>query len=232
VAVDGTRAALAHAFRAGSQRFLFLSSGAVYGSSVRAGQPDGPAASCGSFIPRDFYATAKRAAESCCAVFAADTSLNVGVARLFTCIGPGYRAHTHLAHVSLLEDAVANRPITLRGDGSAVRSYLYGSDMAVWLLRLLVSGRAGEAVDVGGDSPLSLRELALLVARLAGRDAGDVFVGSAESEPPVRKTYLADVSTARERYGLEVWTPVEQAVRRTLEHHPRFADRERVEGAR
>jgi len=217
-AVGGAHATLEHARRSGVRRYLLLSSGAVYaGPADRALREDAPVGH--DPTARDpAYGEAKRAAEALCAAARDEHGLDVAIARLFTCIGPGYRAHRHLAHVSLLEDVLAGRPIRLASAGGAVRSYLYGADLAVWLLRLLTTERPGAIVNVGSDEALTLLEFARLVAHVAGRDDAAVVAGANGEPPAARPYFVPDISTARITFGLAAWTRAADAVRRTLDH--------------
>ena len=205
----GAEAVAAHAARAGVHRSLVLSSGAVYGATVG---PVAESASFGPLAPGDAYARAKREVEAI-ARAAAGKGQEVVIARLFTCLGHGYRNHGHLAHVSLIADVRAGRPLALRSDGSAVRSYLFGADLAVWLLALL-SRSGSDTVNVGSDVPLSLLTFARIVARLAGRGANGVQVGTAV--PTARAHFVPDISHARVKYNLAPWTPVDAAVAQML----------------
>jgi dTDP-glucose 4,6-dehydratase len=45
---------------------------------------------------------------------------------------------------------------------------LYAADLVVWLLRILVRGRAGVPYNVGGDEAVSIGELAHRVAQAGG----------------------------------------------------------------
>ena len=49
--------------------------------------------------------------------------------------------------------------IRIHGDGTTRRSYLYGSDAAAWLLKVLVAGREdNEVYNIGGSEPVSQGE--------------------------------------------------------------------------
>lgn len=205
----GAEMVAAHAVRCGTRRSLVLSSGAVYGATTG---PVAESAPLESLATDDTYAHAKRDVEMI-ARAGAGGGHDVVVARLFTCIGAGYRSHGHLAHVSLIADALAGRPLLLRSDGSAVRSYLFGADLAVWLLALL-SCEGSDTVNVGSDVPVSLLEFARLVARISGRGPDAVTVGGASAT--VRPHFVPDIAHARSRYGLEPWTPLEQVIKQTL----------------
>lgn len=198
-----------YAVRSGVRRTMVLSSGAVYGSVCAAVRED---ELLGQISPTDIYALAKREVE---AIARAGERKNheVLIARLFTCIGEGYRSHSHLAHVAFLDDARAGRALSLQGNGKAVRSYFAGEDLGVWILALL-SRRGSDTVNVGSDNALSIRDFAALVTRCAGRDPTTLQLGSAPFG--ARAHFVPDITLARMRYGLEPWTPLETVVKRLL----------------
>ena len=208
-ALRGMDSVLAYAQRAGVARTLVLSSGAVYGRSTGAVAESFPFQ---PLDPADTYASAKREVEAI-AQAAAGPAHDVVIARLFTCIGAGYRGHAHLVHVALLEAARSGRPLTLRGDGTAVRSYLYGADLAAWLLTLL-GGSGSDVVNVGSDLPMTVLGFAQRVARAAKRGHEPVVTGP---ETETRRPYFVpDITRARTRYSLAPWTTVELAIARSL----------------
>ncbi len=155
--VDGTRRVLQFSLSHSVGRFLFVSSGAVYGnqpshlthiSESFAGGPD----------PLDrasAYAEGKRAAELLCAV-TASPSLETTVARCFAFVGPYMQLDAHFAIGNFIADALGGGPVHVKGDGSPFRSYLYASDLAVWLWTMLFKGRSGRAYNVGSEDALSI----------------------------------------------------------------------------
>jgi nucleoside-diphosphate-sugar epimerase len=187
-------------------RLLVLSSGSVYGAAHGVLSESSPFA---ELEAADSYGQAKRDVEKMARLPELTARCEVVVARLFTCIGYGYRAHNHLAHVSMIEDARAGRPIVLRSDGSAIRSYLFGADLAVWLLAIL-SSSGSDTVNVGSDEALSMLDFARLVSRAAGR--GDQGVEVRATDPVVRPHFVPDIAHARARYGVAPWTSAATAV--------------------
>lgn len=178
---------------AAGARTLVLSSGAVDSST-------------------DAYAEAKREMEAA-ALAAVTRGQAVFIARLYTCLGPGYRAHSHLAHVALFDAARAGGPLRLAGDGSAVRSYLYGADVASWLLRAAVLARPGDVFAVGSPEPVTTLELARAVATAAGLRPDAVHTGTVAARRP---RYVPVLGEPHVRMGLAPWTPLHRAVQRTL----------------
>lgn len=216
--VVGTRRALEFARASGARRFLFTSSGAIYGrqpadleltSEDYTGGPD-PAA-VGSV-----YGEAKRAAEMLCALNAG-TRLHPVIARLFAFIGPHLPLDLNFAAGNFVQDALAGGPIKIAGDGTPYRSYLYASDLALWLWTLLVDGQSARPYNVGSAEPVSIRELAERISRAAGGLRIEVARQPVPGAPPER--YVPSVRRAEEELGLQVSVSLDDAIQRTLAWH-------------
>jgi dTDP-glucose 4,6-dehydratase len=155
----GTAHVLDFARHCAARRFLFVSSGAVYGPQppdvelMAEDQPFAPSS--------DSYCLAKRQCEQLCLQA---KSLEVVIARGFAFIGPGLPLD-RFAVGNFIRDALAGGPIRVR-DGSPFRSYLYASDLAVWLWTLLLRGKPGKAYNVGSENAISILDLARKVGAL------------------------------------------------------------------
>lgn len=217
--VSGTRRTLEFAAGCGTQRFLFASSGVAYGA-VPTGMASIPESFSGAPDTLDINSAlghGKRSAEFLCAYFAARHGWELSVARCFSFVGPFLPLDIHYAIGNFIKQAHEDREIIVKGDGTALRSYLYMADLVTWLLTLLVKAPPGQIYNVGSDQAISIRDLAHLVrdvlspgkpVRVLGEPA--YSVGNA-----VRSLYVPDISKARNALGLDVWTPLEEAIRRT-----------------
>jgi dTDP-glucose 4,6-dehydratase len=219
--VGGTRRTLEEAARRGTPRTLMLSSGAVYGDSAsrRPVSEDAPMALGG---PRDSsYHVGKRAAESICREAAA-SGLPVSIARLFAFLGPYLPLDRHFAVGNFVADALRGGPVVVRGDGSPVRSYLYGCDMALWLWTILLAGRPGQAYNVGSERHVTIGEVARIVAAAARPDMTVEVRGRPGSSGAPGPTggggawYVPSTAKARDELGLDEWTSLEQGVARMI----------------
>lgn len=209
--VQGTRDVLDFAIASGAVRFLLVSSGAAYGpvpegvARLREDAPFAPVTTDAMSV----YGQGKRMAEHLCALYAHQHGLACVVARCFALISEHMPLDGPYAAGNFLRDALAGRDIEIQGDGSSVRTYLYGRDAAHWLISLMRQGESGQIYNVGSDAPVSILELARAVAAQASPPR-DVRVLKQGVQGP-RAIYVPDVEKAG-RLGLKVETPLEEAI--------------------
>ena len=217
--VNGTRRILDFADAAGVSRFLLLSSGAVYGQ-----QPVDI-----EKIPETFngappitgkntaYAHGKRASEWLLANHhtASRSDFISTTARIFALIGPGMPLHGSFAAGNFVRDAISGHDIKIQGDGRPLRTYLYISDLCVWLIRILSSGVRGSAYNVGSEYPISIADFAQNVI-----DTVDTGMGIRKQTfimtPDLPPRYVPDTNKARTELGLAEHTPLKVALHKTI----------------
>jgi dTDP-glucose 4,6-dehydratase len=215
--LEGTRRTLDRAREAGLRRALFLSSGAVHGpqppevAGVSEDQFFGP----DPLRPGSAYAEGKRAAEQLFALEGA-AGLSFAVARLWAFVGPLLPLDEHFAVGNFLGDALAGRPVIVKGDGTTVRSYQYAAEMAAWCWTILAQGRPGQAYQVGSEEAIAMRELAQACAALGG-GAAEVL-GTPDPARPV-DIYVPSTARARAELGLANTLALPEALARTFAWH-------------
>ncbi|MGF6569904.1 nucleoside-diphosphate-sugar epimerase [Paraburkholderia sp. GAS333] len=218
--VTGTRHVLDLCGRNAVRRFLLISSGAVYGRAHALERPlnetDPLAGVRGDLAGA--YALGKASAEFLAMASGTALGFTAVAARCFSFIGPYQPLDSGFAAGNFMRDALDGKPILIRGDGTAVRSYLYGADMALWLWTMLLRGEHGDIFNVGSDQPVSISELAQLIAReFAAETATDASPVVIASQPTGRRPELftPDVGRSRARLGLHAVTPLDAAIRHT-----------------
>ncbi len=213
--VGGTRRALDLAVTRGATRFFFLSSGAVYGpqpwerthvSEDWHGGPD-------PRDPRAAYGAGKRAAETLCAIYRTQFSLDIVTARIFALLGPLLSLDIHFAAGNFIRDALAGRIIRVEGSGEAVRSYLYLADLTVWLWTLLLAAEPGSTYNVGSEEAVSIARLARLTATLLNGPGIEVLGRSDPGWNPGR--YVPSTTAIRRDLNLFPTVDLDEAIRRT-----------------
>ncbi len=215
--VSGTKNLLEMTKTADTPRFLFLSSGAVYGPQPNdvlledESQMTAPDTTDPSYV----YGEAKRAAEMLCSVYSSEFGIQPTIARIFAVVGPGMPLNKHFAIGNFISDYLCGRKIEILGTGKPIRSYLYLADVAYWLLKLLIDGAVGSAYNVGSEHALSLLDLAELVnTTLDVR--GVVARGQAEKGPNPGR-YVPSTAKARDELGLRESFTLQESIVRTAE---------------
>jgi dTDP-glucose 4,6-dehydratase len=212
--VDGTRNVLELALATGASRFLFTSSGGVYGpqppemdkiSEHYLGIPD-------PMNPHNAYSIAKRCAEHLCALFQAQHGLEVVIARCFAFVGQDLPFDAHFAIGNFIRDAMIAPEILVQGDGTPVRSYMDQRDLARWLCTMLRDGHAGEAYNVGSDVPVTIAELAHMVRDVLAPGKRVKIAGSSNPQN-FRNRYVPSIDKARTELGLTLSHQLEASIR-------------------
>jgi dTDP-glucose 4,6-dehydratase len=213
--VLGTRQVLDFAVNAKIQRVLYLSSGALEGqqSPDVTYVPEQYLGSPDCLNPKNTYAEGKRASEILCAIYAKQFGLDIVVARIFALLGPLLNLDIHFAAGNFIRDALAGKKITVSGDGRPERSYLYPSDLVVWLLAILTHGNSGQAYNVGSEEGISIADLAKLTSLLLGNHGYEVLCLSDSGWNPGR--YVPSNEKIRDHLGVVKTVSLAQAIERT-----------------
>jgi dTDP-glucose 4,6-dehydratase len=121
---------------------------------------------------------------------------------------------THFAIGNFISDAMRGGPILVKGDGSPFRSYLYASDLMVWLWTILFKGQSRRAYNVGSEDALNIAALANEVAAAMPTEVAVNIASKAIPGTTVRR-YVPCTARAREELGLRAEVPLSEAIRRT-----------------
>lgn len=216
--VLGTRRVLELARKCSVRRVLLVSSGAVYGVQPphQIHQPDDSQLACNPLIASSSYGEGKRVMELMGAILQQESGIECLSARCFAFCGPGLPLDTHFAIGNFIRDALFREQITVQGDGSPLRSYLYGADLAVWLLYLLLEGKSGQSYNVGSDQALTIKDLAARVRDLLSPGKPIKILNVAEASPESRNIYVPAIDRARE-LGCRPWTTLDDSLKLTAE---------------
>ena len=155
VNVAGTASVLEAARAAGARRVLLASTGgALYGESVPLPTPeDAPLA---PFSP---YGASKAAAETYLALFTRLYGLSTMALRFGNVYGPRQDPHGEAGVIAIFAGAAAEgRPVTVFGDGSQTRDYVYVADVVSGFLAAADADATG-AVNIGTQVETSVLEL-------------------------------------------------------------------------
>jgi len=134
--------------------------------------------------------------------------------------GPGDNFNLKTSHVipALIRKAAeareAGRPsLSLWGDGSPTREFLYVDDAADGIVTAAEKYDGPQPVNLGSGFEISIRDLAEMIARLTGFDGELIWETDKPNGQPRR---ALDVSRALEYFGWQARVPFEEGIKRTI----------------
>ncbi len=205
VNLDGTVNMLNASVTSGVKRFLFASSSSVYGNNDKVPfSEDDPVDH-----PISPYAATKRAGELICHTYWHLHRLPITCLRFFTVYGPGQRPDLAIGKFMRLIDE--GKSVPMFGDGTTSRDYTYIDDIVDGVLAALDRCAGFNIYNLGGSSPVTLRELIEAIGTAMGKEprieqlpmqAGDV-----------ERTF-ADTSRAERALGFGSKVSLEQGLAR------------------
>ncbi len=192
--VVGTMNALLAARDAGVSAFVFASSAAPLGAIEPPGHE--------GIAPRPLspYGASKLAGEGMCSAFAGSYGLATVAMRFTNLYGPEC-AHKGSVVAAFMRRILAGEPLTIYGDGSQTRDFLYVDDLGGAILSALQDPPAGELIQLGTGVETSVRELVdHLVELFPDRP---VEVRYEPTRPGEIQRSWSDISRARRMLGYE-----------------------------
>ena len=191
-------------------RFLLASTSEVYGDPQVHPQPETYWGHVNPIGPRGVYDEAKRYAEAMTMAYHRQQGVDTCIARIFNTYGLRMRPFDGRAIPTFMRQAVANKPVTVYGDGSQTRSFCYCDDLIRGLV-LLAESDEHLPVNLGNPDEMTLLALAETVIRITGSTSDILFEALPVDDPNVRKP---DITRASEVLGWEPEVPLEEGLKR------------------
>jgi GDP-L-fucose synthase len=115
----------------------------------------------------------------------------------------------------------AERSVSLWGDGSPTREFLYVDDAARGLCDAAERYDDADPVNLGAGFEISMHDLAIKIAEIVGFE-GEIFWD--KSRPNGQPRRMLDVSRARERFGFTAQVSFDQGLANTIAWYNNHAD--------
>ena len=215
IIVDGQKQLLRESIRVNVRRFLFLSSGAVYGPQALdlPNLSEERFSALGNSSSIAAYSEGKRIAEELGTRASIDSGLQFVTARLFAFLAPYLPLDTHFAAGNFLSQATSNSKITIKSGGGSQRTYQYASDMLSWLWTLLIRGQVGDAYNVGSDQEISILGLAQTIQNQVAPRVELEVLGVDTLENVSR--YVPSIEKMKNEFGVTNHVALDSAIRKT-----------------
>ena len=194
-------------------RFLLASTSEVYGDPLVHPQPEEYWGNVNPIGPRGVYDESKRYAEALTMAYHRQQGVDTCIARIFNTYGPRMRPNDGRAVPTFVRQALANKPLTVFGDGTQTRSFCYVDDLMEGLYRLATSGEH-EPVNIGNPAEMTLLDLAKAIIAATGSDSEIVYSALPIDDPKVRRP---DITRAKELLGWAPTVELDEGLRRVVE---------------
>lgn len=211
---------LEYAKHNGLERFLFISSGEVYGQGNEnvSAFDESYSGYVDNTNPRACYPNAKRAAETLCVSYTKQYGIDTVIARPCHIYGPTATKGDNRASAQFINNALSGKDIVMKSHGLQLRSYCYVADCVSGILTILLKGETGQAYNIANaDSNVTIREMAEIIASVSGKKV--VFEVPDEIEKagynPVARSIL-DASKL-EKLGWKANYDMETGIKRTID---------------
>ena len=150
-----------------STKFLYISSGEIYGSNVDKAFTEDDLGVVDTKSVRSCYPESKRAAETLCMAYNSQFGARVNVARLCYVYGPTITESNSRADAQFLRKALNGEDIILKSEGQQRRTYCYVADVISALLTILIRGENAAVYNVANpNSIVSIKEYASTLCEL------------------------------------------------------------------
>jgi UDP-glucose 4-epimerase len=192
----------------GVSRFLYASTIWVYGNAPG---PEPHDEDTPLVLPPHLYTATKLAGEMYCRSFETMYGVSTTILRFGIPYGP--RARPAAVVPAFIAKAKAGTPLTIAGDGSATRQFVYVEDLAEGVVAALDPAGAGRVYNLVGDELVSVRQIADTVRELVA----EVPVEQVPDRPVDLKFGQASGRRAKDELGWEARTSFAEGVRRYVD---------------
>ncbi len=201
------------------KKFLFVSSGEVYGqgdNEVKAFDED-----YYGYVditnPRSCYPNGKRAAETLCISYYNQYGIKTVIARPAHTYGATATKNDNRAATQFINNIINNEDIVMKSNGLQLRSYCYVADCVSALFTILLKGKEGNAYNVANKkSNITIREIAQTLTTLYNKKI--IFENPSDVELKSFNPVSQSVLNAEkiENLGWQAKYNIEEGLKRTV----------------
>ena len=204
-----------------AKRVLFISSGAVYNSSLKAPTEFSEEEQLATDLSSSHsYAAGKIRVEREGIARAKRGAFEFKIARGFAFFGPHQILTSHFAAAQFFRSLVDQKPIFVQGGGAAIRSYLYPTDFVTGALSVLFRGRSMQPYNLGSKVPTRIIELANAINQCRRGVPVPVQILKNETASLSKSDiYVPKISLIEQELGFKQTINLSEAVKRTAQFY-------------
>jgi nucleoside-diphosphate-sugar epimerase len=199
--------------REAKARFIYVSTSEAYGDPLVHPQPETYWGNVDPIGPRSCYDESKRFGEALVTSYRQTQGVRAAIIRVFNTYGPAMRLEDGRVMPEFFGAAYSGQPLTVQGDGSQTRSFMYVDDLVE---ALTLIGRDedldGQLLNVGNPEEITIQELAERIVAAVVPGARIAHVPARPGDPQRR---CPDISRMRARYGWQPTVDLDLGLQRT-----------------
>jgi UDP-glucuronate decarboxylase len=209
-------------------KVLHTSTSEIYGDPLVHPQVESYWGNVNTIGIRSCYDEGKRCSETLCADYNREYGVDVRMVRIFNTYGPNMHPKDGRVISNFVMQALANKDITLFGDGSQTRSFQYCDDLINAFIKYMDLDRAtidafvekhnlGAAViNTGNPGEYTIRELAEETLRQIPESTSKIVYEPLPKDDPKRRK--PDITLAKELLDWEPTIPLQEGLAKTIDY--------------
>jgi UDP-glucuronate decarboxylase len=208
--------------RINKARFIQASTSEIYGDPLEHPQSEGYWGNVNTIGDRSCYDEGKRAAETLCEDFRKHYKMDVTIFRIFNTYGPRMARDDGRVVSNFINQALANDPLTIYGDGSHTRSFCYVDDLIEGFVKVIRSNiPIVGPINLGNPQEFTVLELAEKIINMVG-SSSKVIEKKLPNDDPKRRQ--PNISKAVQILNWEPKINLEEGLIKTIEYFRRKND--------
>lgn len=198
-------------------KILQASTSEVYGDPEIHPQPENYWGNVNPIGPRACYDEGKRCAETLFVNYHMQNNVSIKIARIFNTYGPRMSLTDGRVISNFIVQALTNQNITIYGDGSQTRSFMYIDDLIDALIMLMnTPDNVTGPVNIGNPEEYKIIDLANKIVEFTGSKSVVTFKPAPPDDPKQRKPDMENANKI-----LPTWKPmvnIDTGLRKTIEY--------------
>lgn len=196
-------------------RILQASTSEIYGDPQVHPQPEDYWGNVNPIGPRSCYDEGKRVAETLMTDYHQQNNVDIRIVRIFNTYGPRMAVGDGRVISNFIVQALRGEPLTIYGEGTQTRSFLYVNDLIDGVMALMqyTGADAHEPVNVGSPHECSMLELVETLGQVMDRKLTVVHKPLPVDDPTRRR---AATGRAQQRLGWSARVPLAEGLARTV----------------
>ena len=197
-------------------KFFQASTSEVYGNPTQHPQAESYFGHVNPIGIRACYDEGKRVAETLCFEYYRQHGMVIKVVRIFNTYGPRMSPEDGRVVSNFIIQALADKPITIYGDGSQTRSFCFVDDLIDGFLAFMETGdNVTGPINLGNPTEISVGELARKIISMTQSQSVVHYLPLPQDDPARRKP---DLTVAQMSLGWRPYTSLTGGLEATIEH--------------